>query len=104
MSVMRDVIKEEYNRLNSLLDMYDRKISECVRGSFSVKKRGSHSYYYLAYREDNRVKFVYVGKEDSPPVKEIAEQIEKRQRYEKMRKKSKKNLEEVRRLLRVAKG
>jgi len=69
MSVIQDVIKEEYNRLNSLLDMYDRKISECVKGSLSVKKRGGHSYYYLAYRENQKVKFVYVGKEDPLPSK-----------------------------------
>ncbi|MBN2657729.1 MAG: hypothetical protein JXR86_11770 [Spirochaetales bacterium] len=102
MSVIHDVIKEEYNRLNSLLDMYDRKISECARGSLSVKKRGGHSYYYLAYRENQKVKFVYVGKEGSPSVKDVSEQLEKRHRYEKMRKKSKENLEEVRKLLHVA--
>lgn len=102
MSVIQDVIKEEYNRLNSLMDVYDRKISECVKGSLSVKKRSGHSYYYLAYREEKKVKFIYVGKEGSPSVKDIAEKIEKRHRYEKMRKKSKKNLDEVRKLLRVA--
>lgn len=102
MSVIQDVIKEEYNRLKSLLDLYDLKISECARGSLSVKKRGGHSYYYLAFRENRKVKFVYVGKEDSLSVKEVSEQLEKRRRYEKMRKKSKENLEEVRKLLYVA--
>lgn len=104
MSVIHDVIQEEYNRLNSLLDLYDQKISECVKGSLSVKKRGEHSYCYLAYREDKKVKFVYIGREDSPSVKEVSDQIEKRRRYEKKRQKTKKNLEEVRKLLRVAKG
>lgn len=102
MSVIKDVIKEEYNRLDSLLDLYDGKIAECVKGSLSVKKRGDHSYYYLAYREEKKIKFVYVGKEGSSSVKEIAEKIDKRHRYEKMRKKSKENLDEVRKLLRAA--
>ncbi|MBI9098734.1 MAG: hypothetical protein JEY91_09665 [Spirochaetaceae bacterium] len=102
MSVIKDVIQEEYNRLNSLIDLYDHKVSECVKGSLSIKKRGDHSYYYLAYRDEKKVKFVYVGKEGSPSVKEISEKIEKRHRYEKMRKKSKENLDEVRKLLRVA--
>ncbi len=102
MSVIKDVIKEEYNRLDSLLELYDGKIAECVKGSLSLKKRGGHSYYYLAYREEKKVKFFYVGKEGSEPVKDMSEKIEKRHRYEKMRKKSKDNFNEVRRLLRVA--
>ena len=103
MSAIKDVIQEEYNRLDSLLDLYKKKILECVKGSLSVKKRGDHSYYYLAFRENQKIKFIYVGKEGSEPVKEIAEKIEKRHRYEKMRKKSKENLNEVRKLLRASK-
>ena len=102
MSVLKDVIQEEYNRLDSLLDLYEQKISECVKGSLSVKKRGDHSYYYLAFRDNGKVKFVYVGKEGSESVKEAAEKIEKRHRYEKMKKKSQENLSEVRKLLRAA--
>ena len=102
MSVLKDVIQEEYNRLDSLLKLYDEKISECVKGSISVKKRGKHSYFYLAYREEAKVKFFYIGKEGSLSVKEISDKIEKRHRYEKMRKESKENLQEARKLLRAA--
>ena len=103
MSVIGDVIKEEYNRLNSLMDLYDKKIAESVKGSLSLKKRGNNAYYYLAYRENKRVLFHYIGKEGSPQVQEYVVKIEKRHKYEEMRKRSKENLKEIRKLLRVAK-
>jgi len=102
-SVIGDVIKEEYNRLNSLMKLYDKKIAESVKGSLSLKKRGKNAYYYLAYRENKRVIFHYIGKEGSSKVQEYAVKIEKRHRYEEMRKKTKENLVEIRRLLRAAK-
>jgi len=103
MSVIRDVIKEEYNRLHSLMDLYDKKIAESVKGSLSVKKRGEHAYYYLAYRENKKVIFIYIGKEGSSQVQDYAVKIEKRHKYEEMRKKSKENLNEIRKLLRASK-
>lgn len=103
MSVIYDVIKEENNRLLSLMDLYDRKIAESVKGSLSLKKRGSHAYYYLAYRKNKKVIFHYIGKEGSSQVQEYAVKIKKRHKYEEMRKKSKENLKEVRKLLRVSK-
>lgn len=103
MSVVGDVIKEEYNRLLSLIDLYDRKIAESIKGSISVKKRGSHVYYYLAYRENKRVKFRYIGKKGCSQVQEYTLEIEKRRKYEEMRKKTKESLKEIKKLLRVAK-
>ncbi len=103
MSVIYDVIKEENSRLLSLMDLYDRKIAESVKGSLSLKKRGNNGYYYLAYRENKRVIFHYIGKEGSSQVQDYAVKIEKRHKYEEMRKKSKENLKEIRKLLRAAK-
>lgn len=102
MSVIYDVIKEENDRLLSLMELYNKKIAESVKGSLSIKKRGGNVYYYLAYRENKRIKFRYIGKEGSPRVKEYADKIEERRKYEEMRKKSKENLKEIRRLLRAA--
>lgn len=102
MSVVIDVIKEEYNRLNSLVKVYDKKIAQYPKGSLSIKKRGGHAYYYLAYREQKKVKFVYIGKEGSMKVKKYSDSIEKRHKYENMKKKSEANLKEIRKLLRVA--
>lgn len=102
MSVMADVIKEEYKRLNELVEFYDEKIMAYPKGSISVKKRQDRVYYYLAYRDHGPVKFEYLGKEDSPKYKEIARKVQQRHRYEKKRKESVKDLREVERLLHAA--
>ena len=103
MSAVKDVIKEEYNRLNSLVKMYDDKILLYPKGSISIKKRSGNSYCYLAYREKQKVRFEYIGKEGSEKAKEYARKIEQRHKYERMRKKSAYNLKEIRKLLRAAK-
>ncbi len=103
MSVIKNIIQEEYNRLNSLIELYNEKIAEYPRGSLSVKKRGVHAYYYLAYRDHQKVKFLYLGKERSEKVKEYAKKIEQRHKYERMRSKSKTNLNQIKVLLRAAK-
>ena len=102
MSVVQDVIKEEYNRLIELIEQYDQKIADYPKGSISVKSRRGKPYYYLSFREGDKVKSVYLGKEDSSKVIKYSEQIKKRQRYEELRKQAKKNLNDIRKLLHVA--
>lgn len=103
MSVIKDVIKEEYNRLNSLVELYDQKISLFPKGSLSIKKRNSHSYYYRAFRDQGKVKFLYLGKPDSSEAKSFIKDLDRRRKYEQQKKKSLANLKEIRALLRAAK-
>ena len=102
MSVVMDVLLEESNRLSSLIELYDKKISEFPKGSISKKVRNGHIYYYLAYHDNEKVKFDYLGKEGSKKVEEYSMKILKRRKYEEKRKKSKANLDEVKKFLRVA--
>ncbi|MDC7236042.1 MAG: hypothetical protein PQJ58_22660 [Spirochaetales bacterium] len=103
MSVIKDVIVEEYNRLNALVELYDQKISSFPKGSLSVKNRNGHPYYYRAFRDHGKVRFIYLGKPDSEESKDFIKKLERRQKYEVKRKKSMENLKEVKVLLRVAK-
>ncbi|MBF9018718.1 MULTISPECIES: hypothetical protein [unclassified Oceanispirochaeta] len=103
MSVIKDVIKEEYSRLNSLIELYDQKISSFPKGSVSVKKRNGHPYLYRAFRDQGRVRFIYLGKPDSPDAKAFIKELERRHKYEEMRKKSLENLKEIKVLLRAVK-
>ena len=102
MSVIRDVLQDEYNRLNSLLDFYEKKISEHPKGSIQVKKRGYQFYSYQVYRDHQKVKYHYIGKEGSKESKDFSAKMEKRHQYEQKLKESKVKLEELSRLLRVA--
>ena len=102
MSVIQDVLKDEYNRLNSLLDFYEKKISEYPRGSLQIKKRGHQHYCYQLYRDHQHVKSYYIGKKDSRESKDFDAKIQKRHQYEQKLKESKSKLAELNRLLRVA--
>lgn len=102
MSVIHDVLKDEYNRLNSLVDFYEKKICEYPRGSLQVKKRGHQFYCYQLYREHQHVKSLYIGKKDSQASKAFSAKIEKRIGYERKLKETKSKLAKLLRILRVA--
>lgn len=102
MSVIHDVLKDEHNRLISLLDFYQKKISEYPRGSMQVKKRGSQFYCYQVFRDHEHVKSIYIGKKDSEKSRDFNSMIEKRRRYEQKLKEARNKLAEVEKLLRVA--
>jgi len=102
MGIMVDVIKDEYRRLNELIELYNKKISAFPKGSISKKKKKDRIYYYLAYREHNRVKFDYLGKEASDKYREISQKVAQRHRYEKKRKEAQEELKEIEVLLRAA--
>jgi len=79
MSVFQDLLKEEIKRLSELKEKYEKEIENFPKGSLSNKIRNGKSYLYLAYRENNKVKFEYIGKEDSEKVQIIRELVAKRQ-------------------------
>lgn len=103
MSIVIDVIQEEADRLNSLIKLYDDKITELPKGSISEKVRGKHLYCYLAYREGGSVKFDYIGPRNSEKVQKLRLKIEKRRKYEKRKRDSMKNLKQVEKLINASK-
>lgn len=58
MGIIRGMLEEEFKRLEELSVFYKEKISECPRGSISVKERGGKRYIYLVRREDKNVVFL----------------------------------------------
>lgn len=103
MSVVVDVIQEEAERLKSLIRLYDDKIADLPRGSISEKPRGNRIYCYMAYREGGKVKFDYIGSNESDKAQRLRTQIEQRKKYEQQRRESLKNFKQVERLLNASK-
>ncbi len=101
MSAVKDVIQEEYNRLNALGIFYAEKICAFPKGSVCVKLRKGNQYCYRAYREKKKVRFEYLGRKDSDAVKKIEKEIDERRKYEEKKKQVNENLAEVRKLLHV---
>jgi hypothetical protein len=99
MSVVQHILREEYDRLQKLINLYSEAIEKFPKGSISLKKRNNRVYAYLVYRDRNKVKFVYLGKENSEKVGEISRYIETRKEKEKLLRQVKANLQEIKKAL-----
>ncbi|QTA78746.1 Uncharacterized protein dnl_09780 [Desulfonema limicola] len=99
MSYLKSILEEEHQRLNSLSEKYHDAILTYPRGSISVKKRRQKEYLYLAYRQNNKVKFEYIGPADSEKSKAVIKKIELRKNYEDKLKQVKKDLAEIEKVI-----
>jgi len=95
MSIVKDIIKEEYDRLISLLNDYNEDINKLPKGSISEKKIKNNFYYYLAYRKKDRVIFEYLGKKNSDKYIEIKKGLSERRKIKSEIDKIKQNIKEI---------
>ncbi len=99
MSVIKDVISEEKDRLISLISFYQSEIEKLPKGYISPKKRNDGVYYYISYRDGSKVRSKYIGKSDSDNLKELIIAVKKRKDLESKLKQARVNLKEVQRML-----
>ena len=78
--MINEIIYEEEQRNQAMIDMYSNILSSLPKGVLIKKKCG---YYYLKYREGNKVIDKYIGNK-TETVNKIARQIEERKHNEKM--------------------
>ena len=60
MSVLEDVLEEEYARSSRLLGLMEQEISLLPKGSIRMRNIKGHEYCYLNYRVGDKVKSDYV--------------------------------------------
>lgn len=99
MSYLKSVLQEEYDRLRALAEKYNNEISLLPRGSISVKKRNQREYLYLAYRQEGKVKFQYIGPMFAEKAESVIKKIELRREYENKSKLVKKDLLEIEKVI-----
>ena len=75
MSVLEDVLEEEYSRSSRLLVLMEQEISSLPKGSIRLRSIKGHECCYLNYRVGNKVKSDYVPAAD---VDELRAKIERR--------------------------
>ena len=95
MALVFDILDEERRRLLELISRYKQMISNLPKGSLSKKRRWNREYYYLAYRDGNKVRFDYVGSINSESVQVVKQQLEQRKVLEEKLRLAKNNLAEV---------
>lgn len=95
MSILEGVLTEEYDRLQRLISNLEKEREELPRGYISKKIISEKPYYYLQYRENNKIKSEYIPKSKLDTVrKDISLRRELDLRI-KEAKKDKKKLERV---------
>ena len=60
MAVLKEMFKEEKERLLKMKKFYEDKIIELPKGSIIFKHRGAKKYPYIVYREGNKVRTKYL--------------------------------------------
>ena len=64
MSVLDGIMREEYDRLNRVINKLQIEIEHLPKGYISEKRINQRLYYYLQYRENGKVKSVYLKSDE----------------------------------------
>ncbi len=64
MSILNGIIQEEYDRLNQAIYKLELEIEHLPRGYISQKIINQRLYYYLQFRENGKVKSVYIKRDE----------------------------------------
>ena len=91
MAVLKEMFREEKERLIKIKKFYTDKILELPKGSLVFKKRGNKKYPYLVYRNGEKINTDYL-RINSEELKELKLKIKKRRKYLKILKGIKKDL------------
>ena len=71
MRIIKGVLKEELENSLKMKKDYEQVLEDLPRGCLIAKEIRGHKYYYLAAREDSKVKYVYKGKVSDDYIKKI---------------------------------
>jgi hypothetical protein len=100
MSYLKNIMREEHQRLQALYQKYIDKIDSLPKGTVSIKKRNKSEYLYLASRREGKVKFEYIGTVGSKNACKVLEQVKFRKDYELKLKQVKGDLREIEKVIR----
>jgi hypothetical protein len=98
---IKDMLREELQNSLQIKADYQQAIDGIPRGSLVRKIIGGHPYFYLAYREQAKVKFDYVGKLSEEEIHKYQESKEKRAKYRKHLSEVNKQIKYIEKVLRA---
>ncbi|MFH1854484.1 MAG: hypothetical protein ABH815_04140 [Candidatus Omnitrophota bacterium] len=85
MGVIKDLLREELENSKRLRVDYKEELKKHRGGSIVVKEIRGHNYYYLAYRDAKKVRFIYKGKRISKDdIEKLKELRRLRAKYKKL--------------------
>jgi hypothetical protein len=79
MSILSEILNEEYERLNRTISSYEAMAAELPKGSLRKKRINGREYAYLQWRDGKKIKSKYIKSSEKDA---IAELINRRRQYE----------------------
>lgn len=64
MSVLNTILSKEKLRTSSLIEEYENELKVLPKGKLIPKNRNEKKYYYLCYRDGDKVISKYIGKDE----------------------------------------
>ena len=83
-SIIYDSLSDEYHRNLQMQEQALNIINSSPKRSLQLVNRGKAQYYYLKYREGNKIQSLYIGEKSRSDVTEIKSAIAKRKKYVKI--------------------
>jgi len=96
--IIKGLLKEELKNSIKIKAGYERELKKLPKGSLGKKKISGRDYYYIAFKDHGKVKFLYKGKTVSQ------ETIDIYKRAKDLRKKYRNLLSKAKRQIKFLKG
>lgn len=97
MSIISTLLIKEKNRNESMIIEYTRELDALPKGTIKEKKVKDRVYYYLLFREGDKVVTRYLGKNEESLIL-IKEQLARRKQLERMLQKLKEEKIQIKKL------
>ena len=78
---IKEILAEELDNSRRMERDYQAAIAQLPKGCLIRKKIRGHEYFYLVFRENGRVRFIYKGKLDKKDIKKYQEDKVYRRQY-----------------------
>lgn len=97
MSVLGALLAREENRNEKMIAEYNMELAALPKGSIQTKNVNGRTYYYLTFRDGDRVITRYIGKNEDSLIS-VQEQLARRKQVEEILKKLKEEKAQIRKL------
>lgn len=83
MQIIYSILEDERKRNEYMLERYEKELSLLPKGKITPKITKANTYYYLKYRDGQKVCAKYIGKNEED-IALVAERLERRKVVEKL--------------------
>lgn len=97
--IVKSILEEELRRVKSLQKKYEEKIAQSPQGYLLARGAEGKKFYYLSYREGDRIKQEYLGKLSEEEIKKYKEQMNLKKQLREQLKETKQNIQYLEKLL-----